>query len=348
MTNNVQLPDSNMWMVRAGEGGSYVDWFLDRGVAAVGWGEVGRIQPTDSDADLKRRFDLVFPGDRNGRFQVVKFVREVKIGDAVITYAPQRRIYHIGVIRSSVELESRMVDYGERWEYVRSVEWLHQVSRDELSADARNRLGGQLTLFQLKATTSQELRQHCVGQHNIIAPTEAVNTSMPESDTDEILDPVDILQGYIAQSDQFVEDTIAKLGPYQLQELVAGILRAMGYRTTISGPGPDRGVDIFASPDGLGLSDPRIFVEVKHRAGATGTPAIRSFLGGRRPGDRCLYISTGGFTSEARYEAARSQIPLTLIAMPELRELLVNYYETLDAETRALVPLKKVYWPVAE
>ncbi len=73
---------------------------------------------------------------------------------------------------------------------------------------------------------------------------------------------------------------------------------------------------------------------------------IRSFLGGRRDGDRCLYVSTGGFSKEARYEAERSQIPLTLIAMPELRELFVDYYELLDSEVRALVPLRKVYWPV--
>ena len=27
---------------------------------------------------------------------------------------------------------------------------------------------------------------------------------------------------------------------------------------------------------------------------------VRSFLGGRKTGDRCLYVSTGGFTREAR------------------------------------------------
>lgn len=56
----------------------------------------------------------------------------------------------------------------------------------------------------------------------------------------------------------------------------------------------------------------------------------------------------GGFSTDARYEAERSQIPLTLIEMPTLRELLVNHYEDLDPETRALAPLKRVCWPVAE
>ena len=106
------------------------------------------------------------------------------------------------------------------------------------------------------------------------------------------------------------------------------------------------GVDIFASPDGLGLVEPRIFIEVKHRAGSVGAPAIRSFLGGRHEGDRCLYVSTGGFSRDARNQALGSNIPVTLIAMSQLRELLVEYYEALDSDTRDLVPLKRVYWPI--
>ena len=74
-------------------------------------------------------------------------------------------------------------------------------------------------------------------------------------------------------------------------------------------------------------------------------PEIRSFLGGRRPGDRCLYVSTGGFTKEARYEADRAAIPVQLIDLSRLRELLIDTYDQLAPETRALVPLKAVYWP---
>lgn len=133
----------------------------------------------------------------------------------------------------------------------------------------------------------------------------------------------------------------------QMQDLVAGILRAMGYRTIVSQPGTDRGVDVFASPDGLGLQEPRIFVEVKHRDQTRmGAEHVRAFLGGRKPGDKCLYVSTGSFTKEARYEAERSSVPTTLLGLQDLRKLLVENYEKLDAETRALVPLKRLYWPL--
>jgi len=120
----------------------------------------------------------------------------------------------------------------------------------------------------------------------------------------------------------------------------------MGYKTRVAQEGGDRGVDIFASPDGLGLQEPRIFVEVKHRKGAMSADEIRRFLGGRHVGDRCLYVSTGGFTKDARYEADRATVPLTLITMPELRQLLIEYYDLLDTQTRTLVPLQRIYWPV--
>lgn len=121
----------------------------------------------------------------------------------------------------------------------------------------------------------------------------------------------------------------------------------MGYKTRVSPPGPDRGLDIFASPDGIGLQDPRIFVEVKHRTTtAIGSREVRSFLGGRKAGDKCLYVSTGGYSKDARMEADRSHVALTLLGLPELRKLVVEYYEKLDPAIAKLVPLQRVYLPV--
>lgn len=56
-------------------------------------------------------------------------------------------------------------------------------------------------------------------------------------------------------------------------------------------------------------------------------------------------MSTGGFTRAAHYEAERSNIPRTLLDLDRLVDLLVAYYEAVDVETRALVPLVKTYWP---
>ena len=148
----------------------------------------------------------------------------------------------------------------------------------------------------------------------------------------------------VEKAAEAIEERIVRLDWESTQQLFAGILRAMGYRTTVSPRGSDRGVDIFASPDGLGLEEPRIFVEVKHRPNtAIGSQDVRSFIGGRSSNDKCLYVSTGGFTKDARYEAERSNIPLQLISLTDLRRLLVDNYDRLDEQTRSLIPLRRIY-----
>ena len=127
--------------------------------------------------------------------------------------------------------------------------------------------------------------------------------------------------------------------------MVAGILRAIGYKTRISPSGSDRGKDVEASSDGLGLTDQHIIVEVKHREGTMGSQHLRSFIAALRPRHKGLYVSTGGFTKEARYEADRANNQVSLIDSDELVNLIINYYDNFDAKARSLLPLRKIYWP---
>ncbi len=103
---------------------------------------------------------------------------------------------------------------------------------------------------------------------------------------------------------------------------------------------------MLASPDGLGLEEPRIKAEVKHRPKTSmGSQEVRSFLGGLRQGDRGLYVSIGGFTKEAKYEADRSPVPVTLVDLGDLASLVVAHYEEFDIDGRVILPLVKVYLP---
>ena len=78
---------------------------------------------------------------------------------------------------------------------------------------------------------------------------------------------------------------------------------------------------------------------------AEGSQQLRSFIGGRHKDDRGLYVSTGGFTKDALYEAERSQVPVTLWTLDSLVRTLVDNYDKTDAETKRMVPLKRLYWP---
>ncbi len=76
-----------------------------------------------------------------------------------------------------------------------------------------------------------------------------------------------------------------------------------------------------------------------------GASQIRSFTGGLRQGHKGIYVSTGGFTKEAKYEAERSKEPVTLIVLDDLVDLITQYYDNFDSEVKSLVPLVKIYWP---
>ncbi len=166
------------------------------------------------------------------------------------------------------------------------------------------------------------------------------------SDQEQESEEEELLKDVESKSVEFIKDRLNGLDWDEMQELVAGVLRAMGYKTRISPSGPDRGKDIVASPNGFGFESPRIVVEVKHRSNtAMGSQEIRSFLGGRHKDDKGLYVSTGGFTKDAYYEAERANIPLTLMDLDSLVDALLSNYTKLDIETQRLVPLKQVYWP---
>ena len=222
----------------------------------------------------------------------------------------------------------------------RRVDWEGQVSRDHLSIPTKNSLGSSLSVFEVPEAAEKEFDSLLAGQNGTTSPPEKFANSEADVSTQYLLNDLR------AKAKEFIKDKVADLSWEEMQELVAGILRAMNYKTRISPQGSDRGKDIVASPDGLGFEQPRIVVEVKHRPNQqTGSQDVRSFLGGRHKDDRGLYVSTEGFSREAKYEADRASIPLTLMDIDDLVEATIEYYEQLDLATRTLLPLSRIYWP---
>ena len=325
-----------MWMVRSGAGRRY-DEFKAKGAVALGWHKVAKIDPSESAKQTAKRMEregmAVTAGAYAGIAQIHRFASEVKKGDRVVTYSPSLREYLVGTIASDWRYDPTVID--EEMANVRNVAWDGDVSRDVLSVRAKNSLGSTLTLFLVPPEVAAEIEKALKGQ-----PPKPVE----EPDTDHA-DDVTLKQDIEEQALEFTKDRLNKLDWAEMQDVVAGILRAMGYKTRVSPSGPDQGKDIVASPDGLGFEQPRIVVEVKHRTSSMGSKEIRSFLGGRHKDDRGLYVSTGGFTKDAYYEAERAGIPLTLMDLDDLVKALVENYEALDVETKRLIPLKRIYWP---
>src|SRR5205814_2842337 len=70
-----------------------------------------------------------------------------------------------------------------------------------------------------------------------------------------------------------------ELKGHPLADFVAHLLGTMGYRTRVSPPGPDGGVDIIAHRDELGFEPPIIKVQVKSTDGSIGDPIVSALYG---------------------------------------------------------------------
>jgi restriction system protein len=141
-----------------------------------------------------------------------------------------------------------------------------------------------------------------------------------------------------------VEQYLQAMNPYDFQEVVAALLRAMGYHISwVSPPGPDQGLDILAYTDPLGATGPRIKVQVKRRADRINVDGLRAFmalLGGQDVG---IFIATGGFTSEAQREVrSQENRRISLIDLQHFFDLWVEHYSKVQDEDRQRLPLKAV------
>jgi restriction system protein len=171
-------------------------------------------------------------------------------------------------------------------------------------------------------------------------------TDFDELDIAEVPDTSSILEEAEESAQTEIREYLLAMNPYEFQDLVAALLKAMGYHVAYVSPrGPDQGIDVIAYTDPLGGSRPRIKVQVKRQADKTTVEGIRSFLAVLGPQDIGLYVNTGGFTSEAEREARTQETRrLTLIDRKRLFELWVEHYRNVPEVERNLLPLRPVHF----
>lgn len=319
------------WMVRAGNDNELADVVSERDLVAIGWPEVGDLSGLRTREAIKERYREAYPDHSERRLansagQLLRFACEISENDYVLTYVKASREMLIGRIIGPYEYRKDPI--LDHYPHIRRVEWLTRISRDDFGPTARRSMAGRSTVFNLDDYFAQ-IQAFALGKEPVI----------DEQGELPFYDDVK------AQADELIADLISHLDPYDFQDLVAAVLRAMGYCAISSSPGPDRGVDIVAHPDSLGFEHPRIKVQVKHKQSSSGGPDMRNFVATLHQGDSGLFVSTGGFTSEARYAAEVAQKPIALLDRDGFIRLLLENYETLDPEFKAKVPLRRVWVP---
>lgn len=143
-----------------------------------------------------------------------------------------------------------------------------------------------------------------------------------------------------------IKEFVALKNAYEFQDLVAALMRGMGYYTPFVAPrGKDGGVDILAYRDPFGIESPRIKVQVKHRQQSASVQEIRQLMGIlQKDGDVGIFVSTGGFTPDAKSTAVGSHIHVQLIDLDQFIDLWQDFYGKLSDEDKALLPLTPIYF----
>lgn len=311
--------------------------FLHQDVIAIGWREMGDLSqiPADRDA-FKEKYLEAYPDSKkgsiaNGVGMLYRFTYEVEIGDYVVFPSKIDRQINIGVVEGGYEYHPEALEYVQQ----HKVRWLKHLPRTAFSQGALYEAGSALSFFAVKNYADEYLAALDKGfKRNAMAAGTEEDESVGAT-AKEIIE---------ATKDFILKELSKNLKGYALEEFVANLLEAMGYRTTVSAHGGDSGIDIIAYKDEL---PPRILVQVKSQDSDIKESTIQSLKGAMREGDYGLFVTLSNYTKNAQKYLDSTPI-IRGINGRELVDLILKYYEDLSDKYKKMIPLKMVYIPVAK
>lgn len=209
------------------------------------------------------------------------------------------------------------------------MKWLKHLPRTAFSQGALYEVGSAMSFFSLKNYADEYLA--------------ALDKNFQKSAIEQEDDTVAATAEDIIETtrDFILKELSKNLKGYDLEEFVADLLCAMGYRTSLSSHGGDSGIDITAYKDEL---PPRILVQVKSQDGDIKETTIQSLKGAMREGDYGLFVTLSNYTKNAKKYLESTPI-IRGINGTELVDLVLKYYDQLSDKYRKMIPLKKVFIP---
>ena len=170
------------------------------------------------------------------------------------------------------------------------------------------------------------------------SPEEEPNDETAEKDNAMNLDLLE------SDAREGIRQFIVSKSPYEFQDMVAALLRAMDYHTPFIAPkGKDGGIDIIAYLDPLGAKTPRIKVQVKHKPEtAIGASEVRALSGVLKAGDIALFVTSGTYSADARNAASANDKFIRLIDGNDFIDMWQKYYDKMTDDDKNMLPLKRI------
>ncbi len=342
---------SKVFLVRAGSEGQDEEYALDNLCAIIGFRDYPSLEQakdyddifkivTQTNPELKPRAAGNYAG------QLWAFAISMGEGDTVVL--PRKLTSQVALGKVTGPYQYHKV--GNELRHTRGVKWIRpDVARSVFGQDLLSSFGAFLTVCRITRNDA-ELRVAAVLngkpdpglQNDAGAATKqaAVQTSAETVATD-------LTQ---AAHDQIVAQIQSRFTGHAMARLVEAVLKADGWVTRLSPPGPDGGADILAGRGSLGLDDPRLCVQVKSQTSPADVNIYRNLQGAMQSfkSEQDLLVCWGGFNKPAQAEAKQGYFAVRLWESRDLVEAIYRNYERLPAEIQAELPLKKVWMLVVE
>jgi len=323
-----------IWGIHGGKTGDADSLFLSKNCVALGWEKMGDLSKLGADREsFRKQVSTIYPDKTtisiaNNTGQLYRFVHELKIGDLVVYPSRIDHQVHIGKVEGDYKYQPKG---DNNYPHARQVKWLKTLPRTIFSQGALYEVGSAMSFFQVK-NYAEEYEGALQGKPAIPTPVIKDETvSIVANDIEE------------TTQDFILKRLSQELKGTPLEEFVAHLLEAMGYRTRLTRQN-EPSIDIIAHKDALGFEAPIIKVQVKSSDGKVSDKDVSALIGKLGQNEFGLVVALGGFTPPALTFAANKP-NLRLIDGNELVELIYEYYEQFDSRYKGLLPLKRVYVP---
>lgn len=329
-----------LWVCKGGKRGERESRFQENNLVAIGFNLLDDLSDVHSKEQLKTLYEKAWPDASEGRKsnhvgQLYAFLKKVKIGDLVVVPMKTNGTIWIGKIKSEYKFRE---DLGSDMKHTRDVIWLRKnVPRSNFDKAVLYTFGSAMTFSKAERHQAEEKVLALIKEKQ--RPGQIKEKKRSKALEEGPLDLEELatnqLRDYISQ----------KFKGHELAWLIAGILEAQGFKTAVSSPGPDGGVDITASSGSLGLLEPRICVQVKSQESPIDVRVYRELRDktNKMGATHGLLVSWGGFKNSINQEAKDDVFFIQLWGSSEVIEELLRNYPKLRPEIKSIIPLKQIW-----
>lgn len=334
-----------LWLVRAGSRGEMEDLALDKGMAVIGWGELGDLTRLNSRDEIMALLQRTFPDTKPA--SIYTYARElwyfshvISAGDIVVLPLKKRSAIVIGRVTGPYAYRP---DLPADARHTVPVDWIKELPRNSFDQDLLRSFGTPTRVCEIYRNNSEErIRAILEAGSDLTPPPQEIPQEMMEEEAIGDLEQ--------QAMDQIVQYIGRNFTGHRLARLAAALLEAQGYRVEVSSEGPDGGVDIIAGMGPMGFDPPRLCVQVKSGSQIVDVKVLRELHGviSRFGADRGLLISWGGFRRSVYTEARQMFFQIRLWDSGQFVDNLLAYYDRLPDEIKAELPLKRIWALVME